>query len=164
MNFVKKSKCKKMTAIILAAVLLAAAVVLVFGMQPTEAAIIAGIEPNNNPDPWLNVLQEEFPTVAVPQPGATNVHYVDSWATFEAAWQNSNCSKIVLLNNISHPDATNNTGGITSSTASARALNRPQNSVSIEIDGRNPVTGEVHTLHVGPRNLRVIGIGSATAA
>jgi len=87
-------------------------------------------------------------TVADPAKPGWFIHYVDDWASFIAAW-NSNaaavepCSKIVLLNDINQPNATESAGG---TGVSAHSTHR---TAAIEIDGRNPVGGTVYRLHVG---------------
>jgi hypothetical protein len=91
-----------------------------------------------------------------PDVPGTKIHYVDDWATFEAAWTNSTCSKIVLLNDIAHSTATEAAGS-----AGYNEVTRSE--ANIEIDGRNPGNGTVNRLHIGNRVLCTNGSSTAAA-
>jgi len=90
-------------------------------------------------------------TAPNPDVPGTDIHYVDDWTTFNAAWtNNTTCSKIVLLNNINGPGATEAAGAGVSTFPAARTM-------SIEIDGRDPANGTVYRLHMGDAQLRTSG-------
>jgi hypothetical protein len=120
-----RNKKRRIAAGLAFASLIFAVFSFVLNMKPTQGGAAASIVSNGN---------------------GTNTHYVDDWTTFQAAWMSATCSKIVLLNDISHASAVETAGNDGST-----QVERPE--ANVEIDGRNPSTQKVNRLHVGDRTL-----------